>query len=76
MASGVTVSEAHVSYSQQYRRCNKRDCRVCQLGAPGHGPYWYAYWREDGRLRSRYLGKHAPPVALAAALDGLAGSVT
>jgi len=22
-----------------------------------HGPYWYAYWSEDGRRRSRYVGK-------------------
>ena len=25
-----------------------------------HGPYWYAYWREGGRVRSRYLGKTSP----------------
>jgi non-specific serine/threonine protein kinase len=29
----------------------------------GHGPYWYAYWHEEGRLRSRYLGKQAPAAA-------------
>ena len=32
-------------------RCGKANCTRCP-----HGPYWYAYWREDGRLRSRYLG--------------------
>lgn len=33
-------------------RCGKASCRRCP-----HGPYWYAYWWEDGRRRSRYLGK-------------------
>jgi len=45
-----------VTYRQQYRRCGKADCAVCRSGAPGHGPYWYARWQEDGRTRSRYLG--------------------
>jgi hypothetical protein len=22
-----------------------------------HGPYWYATWSEDGKRRSRYVGK-------------------
>src|SRR5579871_334812 len=50
-----------VSYSRQYRRCGKPGCLVCGPGKPGHGPYWYAYWREGGRARSRYLGRRAPP---------------
>ncbi len=25
--------------------------------AARHGPYWYAYWTEDGRRRSRTLAK-------------------
>jgi predicted ATPase/DNA-binding SARP family transcriptional activator len=53
----------HVTYSQQYRRCRKPGCRLCGHGGSGHGPYWFAYWREDGRLRSRYLGKELPPGA-------------
>jgi hypothetical protein len=27
-----------------------------------HGPYWYAYWKENGRTRSRYIGKEPPAV--------------
>jgi len=46
-----------VSYRPQYRRCGKAGCVACAPGSPGHGPYWYAFWREDGRARSRYLGK-------------------
>jgi hypothetical protein len=33
-------------------RCGKENCTRCP-----HGPYWYAYWNEDGKRRSRYLGK-------------------
>ena len=44
-----------VTYRQQSVRCGKDGCTTCP-----HGPYWYAYWREDGRLRSRYVGKDAP----------------
>ena len=44
-----------VSYRQEHVRCGKRGCTRCP-----HGPYWYAYWREDGRMRSRYIGKTLP----------------
>ena len=33
-------------------RCGKDNCTRCP-----HGPYWYAYWSEGGRRRSRYVGK-------------------
>src|SRR5260370_9464108 len=48
------------TYTQQYRRCGKPSCPLCAAGGRGHGPYWYAYWREGGRTRSRYLGKQPP----------------
>lgn len=35
-------------------RCGKANCTRCP-----HGPYWYAYWTENGRRRSRYVGKLA-----------------
>jgi len=60
MPAGPPPVDVHLTYSQQYRRCGKPDCPSCAAGGPGHGPYWYAYWREGGRLRSRYLGKQAP----------------
>jgi hypothetical protein len=44
-----------VSYRQQWVRCGKKACTTCP-----HGPYWYGYRREGGRLRSRYVGKEAP----------------
>jgi hypothetical protein len=44
-----------VTYREELVRCGKERCTRCP-----HGPYWYAYWREGGRLRSRYIGKRAP----------------
>lgn len=44
-----------VTYRQEHVRCGRENCGRCP-----HGPYWYAYWREDGKVRSRYIGKQAP----------------
>lgn len=41
-----------VTYRQERVRCGREGCTRCP-----HGPYWYAYWREGGRVRSRYIGK-------------------
>jgi hypothetical protein len=41
-----------VSMRQQMVRCGKDGCTKCP-----HGPYWYAYWTENGRRRSRYVGR-------------------
>ena len=54
-------TDVHITYSRQYRRCRKAGCTRCAPDTLGHGPYWFAYWREDGRLRSLYLGKRLPP---------------
>jgi len=45
-------SGPEVKLSKQMVRCGKENCTRCP-----HGPYWYAYWTEDGKRRSRYLGK-------------------
>ena len=44
----------NVDYRQQFVRCG-RDCAACP-----HGPYWYAYWKEEGRSRSQYIGRELP----------------
>lgn len=46
-----------VTFRQEHVRCGRPTCSTCP-----HGPYWYAYWREGGRLRSRYIGKRLPEV--------------
>ena len=38
---------------RQWVRCGRPSCR-CQQGEL-HGPYFYLFWREDGRLRKRYI---------------------
>jgi DNA-binding SARP family transcriptional activator/Tfp pilus assembly protein PilF len=48
-----------ITYRQQYTRCGKERCRKCKEGT-GHGPYWYAYWSENGRTISKYIGIHPP----------------
>lgn len=51
--SGV-IADDHpdVRLRQQMVRCGKAGCTTCP-----HGPYWYAYWTEEGRRRSRYIGR-------------------
>ena len=44
--------EPNVSLRQQEVRCGKQGCTKCP-----HGPYWYAYWTENGKRRSRYVGR-------------------
>jgi hypothetical protein len=44
-----------VTYRRESVRCGKDGCTRCP-----HGPYWYAYYREDGRLKSRYIGRDLP----------------
>lgn len=48
-------SESKVTYRLEHVRCGRPGCTKCP-----HGPYWYAYWRERGKLRSRYIGKTLP----------------
>jgi hypothetical protein len=63
---GAAVSEQRhyqgKTYQREKRRCNRAGCK-CMTGEAvdvGHGPYWYAYWKEQGKLRSQYVGKRAP----------------
>lgn len=53
-SAGVPVDTQAPSFRLRQRmvRCGKRECSSCP-----HGPYWYAFWSENGRRRSRYVGK-------------------
>jgi len=53
-AKGASFDAAAPRVRLQARlvRCGKPNCTHCP-----HGPYWYAYWTEGGRRRSRYVGK-------------------
>jgi hypothetical protein len=54
-------------YRQEEVRCGKAACTSCP-----HGPYWYAYWKEDGRTRKRYIGRQLPGEALEPVVPDLA----
>lgn len=49
---------AQKTYRLELVRCGKENCH-CAEGKL-HGPYWYAYWSEDGKTRSQYVGKRLP----------------
>ncbi|HOO53893.1 MAG TPA: hypothetical protein PLY09_08635 [Methanothrix sp.] len=36
-----------VTYRQEWVYCGK-ECKKCP-----HGPYWYCYWKEDGKTRTK-----------------------
>jgi hypothetical protein len=40
-----------ITYRLERVSCGK-GCKGCP-----HGPYWYGYWKEGGRTRSKYIGK-------------------
>ncbi len=40
-----------ITYRLERVSCGK-GCNGCP-----HGPYWYGYWKEGGKTRSRYIGK-------------------
>lgn len=50
-----TGPPARVTYRQEDVRCGKQSCQACP-----HGPYWYGYWKEGGRTRKLYIGRHLP----------------
>jgi hypothetical protein len=39
----------------QYVRCGKNRCKC--VGGLLHGPYFYCFWREGGRLKKAYVRK-------------------
>lgn len=47
-----------ITFRYETVRCGKENCSRCP-----HGPYWYAYWKENGRTRSRYIGRTLPSTA-------------
>ncbi len=54
------------SVCMQWVRCGRPNCR-CARGEL-HGPYYYRFWREDGRLRKAYI-KQADLAAVRAACE-------
>jgi hypothetical protein len=46
--SGATIRE-------EYVKCGNPYCYRCK-----HGPYYYGYWKENGKLKKKYIGKYDP----------------
>jgi len=44
----ITLVERHI-------RCGRSGCHCAE--SEGHGPYYSLVWRENGRVRTRYLRK-------------------
>jgi hypothetical protein len=40
---------------KEYIKCGNLSCRRCN-----HGPYYYAYWRQEGKRYKKYLGVYDP----------------
>ncbi|MGB6532351.1 MAG: hypothetical protein WBF33_29970 [Candidatus Nitrosopolaris sp.] len=43
---------------QEYVKCGNPDCQN------SHGPYLYAYWKQDKKLKKRYVGKNLEDFAI------------
>lgn len=54
-SASADEGEPGVTYRLEPVRCGKPNCSSCP-----HGPYWYAYYREGGKLKSRYIGRELP----------------
>jgi len=46
--SGATIRK-------EYIKCGNPNCYRCK-----HGPYYYGYWKENGKLNKKYIGKYDP----------------
>lgn len=44
-----------IAYQLEKVRCGKEGCGKCP-----HGPYWYSYQRQGGKVKSKYVGKGIP----------------
>jgi len=48
---------SNATIRKEYVKCGKLDC------PSKHGPYYYAYWKDDcGKLKKKYIGKYPPSI--------------
>jgi len=55
LPEGSEVLDTKISRGVTYRLVKVFCGKGCK-GCP-HGPYWYGYWKEGGKTRSKYIGK-------------------
>ena len=48
----MTEIPTNATIRQEYVKCGNPDCKN------SHGPYLYAYWKQDKKLNKRYVGKN------------------
>jgi hypothetical protein len=48
----MTEIPLNATIRQEYVKCGNPDCQNL------HGPYFYAYWKQDKKLNKRYVGKN------------------
>ena len=47
----MTEIPLNATIRQEYVKCGNPDCQN------SHGPYFYAYWKQDKKLKKRYVGR-------------------
>jgi hypothetical protein len=52
MADNNLEIPPNATLRQEYVKCGDPDCQN------SHGPYLYAYWKQDKKLKKRYVGKN------------------
>jgi hypothetical protein len=52
MADNNLEIPPNATIRQEYVKCGNPDCQN------SHGPYLYAYWKQDKKLKKRYVGKN------------------
>ena len=51
----------YVTYRRERIRCSEHEFK-CNMGLLD-GPFWYAYYRRDNRLISKYIGQYFRPIS-------------
>jgi hypothetical protein len=51
-----TAQIGRITYQSELIKCGKANC-CCATQGGLHGPYWYGYRKDKGRLKSWYIGK-------------------
>jgi hypothetical protein len=58
MADNNQEIPPNATIRQEYVKCGDPDCKN------SHGPYLYAYWKQDKKLKKRYVGKNLEDFAI------------
>jgi Family of unknown function (DUF6788) len=46
---------SNATIRKEYTKCGNPHCYRCK-----HGPYYYGYWKENGKLKKKYIGMYDP----------------